>query len=811
MTYVAHTPPKENPELPPHPYADHIKEMVGYGYPLLRYILAYSSKEDAPKKELLKTLSAVLMLHDMGKLDEENQDILQGRKKGKLPVDHIDAGVAAAGFMENELAAWLMRGHHSPGLPSKKAEKYFIQQLTVETGHPLTATSLRGLRYKRSKDEANLRQDYFDHLEAIQRTDTKFNDYSAKQQQTCGAWPKCRMTLHDDDGLMIRLFLSCLVDADHGSSAAYDSEITLPPFTPPEKNWGKRLAALDKYVEGLSKQYSVRKNELKAKGINKSEQERNMLRKAFYQHCCDKEPFESRLVMCSAPVGLGKTTSVMAYLLRKAIKNNASRVIVVVPFSNIINQTVKVLRQAVILDGEEPEKTVVAHHHKADFSDKDMRQYTVLWRAPIVVTTAVQFFETLASSDPTKLRKLHAAAGACIFIDEAHACLPVELLNISWYWLKKLADEWDCNIVFSSGSIVEFWNDAYLIDNKKQKVRKLPDIFSEELRNCADKAETKRIEFMQIENALSVFGIIEKIHNKNSWKGLDTEQKPSCLVIMNTVQSAAIVAHNLATELNDNTSNFKDKKVLHLSTALTPKDRDVILEEIERRQGNSEWNNKHWYLIATSCVEAGVDLDFSIGFRERCSVASFLQTAGRINRHGQRNNGILYDFTIIPENGLSCHPGFTESSIVFCEMWNDIRNRKIDITEISTTSLRKEFSRFPQKRKKSETMLEQERKLNFQEVSKDYRVIASETATVIVSKEIVEKLKKGIPINWRTIQENSVQLWFNKINKLHLVPIDSESGIYSWVDTYEYEPLFLGIMYGLIKVDDFFKNGGVCF
>lgn len=798
MTYVAHTPPKENPELPPHPYADHIKEMVGYGYELLRYILAYSSMEDDKKNELLQTFTAVLMLHDMGKLDEENQDILQGRKKGKLPIDHIDAGVAAAAFMGNELAAWLIRGHHAPGLPSKKTEKYFIQQLVVETGHPLTATSLRGLRYKRSKEEANLREDYLNHLKAIRRTDEKFDDYREEQLQAYGDWPKIQMHL-PDNGLIIRLLLSCLVDSDHGSSAAYASGTTLRPFIPPENNWEKRLVALGRYVENFPK------------ATSNSEQERNMLREELFRHCRDDALFESCLVMCSASVGLGKTTSVMAYLLRKAMKHNATRVIVIAPFSNIINQTVKVLRRAVVLKGEDPEKTVVAHHHKVDFSDKDMRQYTVLWRAPIVVTTAVQFFETLASADPTKLRRLHAVAGSCIFIDESHACLPVELLNISWYWLTKLTDEWGCNIVFSSGSMVEFWNDAYLIDSKKQKVQKLQDIFSEELRNCTDTAETKRIEFVQIENALSVFEIIEKIQNENSWKGLDTEQKPSCLVIMNTVQSAAIVAYNLAKKLNESTLNLKDKKVLHLSTALTPKDRDVILEEIERRQGNSEWSNKHWYLIATSCVEAGVDLDFSIGFRERCSVAGFLQAAGRINRHGLRSSGILYDFTVIPEDGLNRHPGFTESSIVFYEMWNDIKNRKIDTTEMSTTSLRKEFSRFPQKRKTAETMLEQEQKLNFQEVSKDYRVIASETATVIVSKEIVEKLRKGIPIDWRTIQENSVQLWFNKINKLHLVSIDSEAGIYSWVDTYEYDPIFLGIMYGLINVDDFFKNGGVCF
>ena len=95
-----------------------------------------------------------------------------------------------------------------------------------------------------------------------------------------------------------------------------------------------------------------------------------------------------------------------------------------------------------------------------------------------------------------------------------------------------------------------------------------------------------------------------------------------------------------------------------------------MLEEILRRQKNSEWNHQFWYLIATSTVEAGVDLDFQIGYREKSSITSFLQVSGRINRHDKRkaNHAVLYTFTVQPDDGLNTHPGFKESIKVFDDM-----------------------------------------------------------------------------------------------------------------------------------------------
>ena len=154
------------------------------------------------------------------------------------------------------------------------------------------------------------------------------------------------------------------------------------------------------------------------------------------------------------------------------------------------------------------------------------------------------------------------------------------------------------------------------------------------------------------------------------------------MVVLNTVQSAAVIADTLSRNLDDRKNELSNKTVLHLSTALAPKDRERMLNEVLIRQGNSDWNHRPWYLIATSCVEAGVDLDFAIGFRESCSVTSFLQVSGRINRHAKRSFGQLFDFRIFSEDGLSHHPGIVESADILNNLWSEITSDNVDYSEL---------------------------------------------------------------------------------------------------------------------------------
>lgn len=789
--FIAHTPPEHDPGREPHYYPIHISEMLEYGLPLFECLLRYTSFDGATKQRLLNTYKAAIMLHDMGKLDDDNQAVFSGKSKGRLPVDHIDAGIAIANEMLNELLAWVIRGHHAPGLPSKTDEKNFRRKIkqNTDTSYDKDFYLLRGKRHHRD-GESQLKEHFEAHLKTIELTERRLSEYKHRQLACCGEFPTLECKL-PQEGITTRILLSCLVEADHTSSANYHENIQMKRFELSARRWQERLDCLNEYVNSLDKTPYAQKTV------------RNQIRHDFYQECIGQNLNDEKVYMCSAPVGLGKTTSVTAFLLRKAIQQDASRLFIIAPFTNIISQTVLTLKKSILLNGEDAERVIAECHHKVEFSSKEMRQYSTNWQTPIVVTTAVQFFETLASAQPTTLRKLHGLVGAVIFIDESHACLPPKLLKTTWNLLKLFSEQWGCQIVFSSGSMVEYWNDDFFVGDIKKQI---PDILSTGISNRVSEIEKARVSFERIEQAITKTDLIQKI--TNSIHHLPKE-KPSVLVIVNTVQSAAYFAHSLAVTCQQQEKTLiHQRKVLHLSTGLAPMDRENILAEILRRQQTSEWDNTPWFLVATSCVEAGVDIDFAVGYRERCSVSSFLQTAGRINRHGKRSSGILYDFGFIHDEEILRHPSFEDSSAIFNQLWDDLQSQTNSFTELTTIALRKEFSRNKQNQEFAETLFQNELKNNFQQVDREFKVINANTATVVVNASIVEALERGYA-DWRLVQKHSVQLWFNKIGKLELKKIRGceNDEIYSWIDSYEYDD-FLGIYAGLIKPMNLFKNHG---
>ena len=153
----------------------------------------------------------------------------------------------------------------------------------------------------------------------------------------------------------------------------------------PELRAEERLKQLDTYVKSLE-----------------TSDPRSQLRSQMYEKCRNSVQ-TSQFVSCDSPVGSGKTTAVMAHLLKQASSRRLRRIFVVLPFTTIITQSVDVYRRALTLPGEDPEKVVAELHSRADFEDKETRYLTSLWRSPIIVTIAVAFYEMLASNYPSTL------------------------------------------------------------------------------------------------------------------------------------------------------------------------------------------------------------------------------------------------------------------------------------------------------------------------------------------------------------------------------------------------------------------------
>jgi CRISPR-associated endonuclease/helicase Cas3 len=663
--------------------------------------------------------------HDLGKLVEENQEVLRGEAKTRhLPVDHVDAGSAhlrSLGLMESALAVY---SHHL-GLADLPAE-----QAKEVCGDP-SAAALRDIDIRLRTDE-----------ECPALIDLHHRNAGADPGRPPGKAPSL-------SGLDRRVLLSCLVDADHGDTARHageESEVGLP-----EPRWAERLGALDRYVAGLP-------------GSNP---ERDAVRARMYSECRNSEA-TGPLLSCESPVGTGKTTAVMAYLLRVAQQAGLRHVFVVLPYTNIINQAVKVYRDALVLGGEDPERVVAAHHHQAEFGTMDARYLTTLWRAPVIVTTAVQFFETLAAAATPSLRKLHELPGSAVFIDEAHAAMRIELWPYMWDRLKDLGERWGCRFVLGSGSLVRFWEDGRIMQGQAERI---PPLIPGCSIRQAEEAEKTRICYRSRAAALTLDQLCD-------WVGAARGPR---VVVMNTVQSAAVLARAL---------QRRGIETQHLSTALVPVDRSRILERVKARLKAD--HDGDFVLVATSCVEAGIDLSFAVGFRERSRVASLIQLGGRVNRHGERGASVVWDFVCGGEE-FTIHPEYKHSRPVVEEVFRN-NGWALSPGDVATYALAEEFKRASGHEAISR-LRKAERVGCYPEVAHLARLIQTDTRLVMIGESVVARVKARTATA-QDIREHSVQLWGDRIRSLALREVLPGSEMYLW--PYEYDSDLIGVMSGIL-------------
>ena len=734
LAHSASTPDGEG-----HLYRDHISAVTNDGTAKAE-ALAVHIADLAFAIRFVKIVASSSHYHDLGKLDPDNQRALAKGREGRMPWDHIDAGVAYLSKMGAWTSAWAVRAHHAPGLPKRGLH---FAKLSKDPSH----RKLRGRR----QDSADLPK----HREQITRTDSTLDEVLALHRRELGAFEVEPHAEHH--GLALRLALSCLVDADHEDTARYTSGYQ--PAAAPSARWSERLAQLDaKVAEMQSKPGS-----------------RNPERQRFYNACRTIEPLAS-MATCQGPVGIGKTTAVLAYLLRRAIATNSRRLFVIAPYTAILKQTSRRLRDCLVLPDEVAigDHVIAEHHHRADFESIDSRELATLWRAPIILTTAVQFFETLAGCAPSNLRKLHALPGSVVFIDESHAVMPSALWPQNWRWMRELSDVWGCSWVYASGSLAEFWR---LESVTGMRGVELPDLVPSALTRDLVSVEGSRVRYRTLGRLEGISAISKELLSQDGPR----------LVIFNTVFSAA----SFAKELRDSGGD-----VIHLSTALCPRDREHILERIEKRLHDTA--DKDWTLVATSLVEAGLDLSFRVAFRERFSAASLIQVGGRVNRHGEQGEpAVVLDFFFDSSEGLKRNPGARRSAAVLGQLFEEARfDGAFDPAQLVSEALSRELER--EGGEMGRSLLEAERTHDYPEVARLGRLIDADTRLVIVDPEVRRRIEAEIPVSMREMLNGSVQLWSHKISELGLMPIENRHDIYWW--PHAYDPEFLGYMQGALEM-----------
>lgn len=704
-------------------------------------------------------VEAAALHHDLGKLDKANQDVLEQDSRNPLPIAHEDAGVAALWELRRKESAVLVAAHHA-GLFSKSEESPPNKKRLFRDERQPAAFS--GCAVDKHVD-AHLHE-YLTVHENV--------GLSRAAGTRNGQLHRC--------GFTRRIALSCLVDADHGDTAChYGKEVKTPRV---ETRWQDRLAALQRYVGSLPQ------------GKTEREHARNRLRKLMFEVCRDAS-LEPPIRTCDAPVGTGKTTAVMAHLLRVAAerKPELRHIIVVLPYTNIITQSVNVYRKALVLEGERPDDVVAEHHHRADFEDIELRQLATLWKAPIIVTTAVQFFETLGSNHPARLRKLHELPGSAVFVDEMHAAIPSYLWPQMWRWLKTWTRDWGGHLVFASGSLPRFWElDEFrsLIYAKNGPLTEAPDLVTDQsLRNQLKQTEERRICYQRLPEATRALSCMDLVN-------FVAEKPGPRLLIVNTVQTAAVVAKAM---------RESGHNVVHLSTALAPAHRDLIVKRINLRLRDEIEN---WTLVATSCVEAGMDFSFRTGFRERASTVSLIQIGGRVSRSNEFMDAEAWDILLLDDQFHS-NPTMTISRTALDRFTFEELNQSHP-AELATLAMTREWTSGAEE--KAGQLIKDEESMEYPSVSKQCRVIDADTRTVIIDKSLAEAIRRGERVSRGELMQYSVQIWANRIGKLALEPLvrtgqsSNSDLLYEW--KYDYDSDFLGYMKGVFKLEEFLTSGG---
>ena len=718
-TPLAHSARKK---YPPQTYEAHVRGVCERAGKYAAEAECYSVKANGILSAIVRDSA---LLHDLGKLEERNQSVLreQSRRRRHLPVDHTDAGSAALQKMGSGCAAMLVYSHHQ-GLPDLSTE-----------------FAARGCSIFRNGN-----------AEVRAETDAALPALLRQHEALFPRKPNKEVQAYDGDpAVFLRMALSCLADADHGDTAAAfgQTEKAMPELRPQE-----RLAALDHYVSKFGET-----------------DERSSLRRELYQSCRSAEA-HSGFSVCGSPVGSGKTTAVMAHLLEQACKRNARRIFVVLPYTSIIRQSVDIYRKALVLPGETPEDVVAELHSRADFEDIETRYLTALWRAPIVVTTAVAFFETLSSHNPAALRRLHELPGSLIFVDEAHSALPIRLLPLAWHWMNVLADEWSCYWVLASGSLVRYW-ELQPLSGLSMPQPEIAELVRPDLQRELSRYESSRITFRWRE---------KPIGRKELPKWVQEAPGPR-LLILNTVQSAAVIAADMAAE-------FGQTHVEHLSTALTPEDRGNTIDRIRRRLADPD--DADWTLVATSCVEAGVDFSFRTGFREISSLLSLLQAAGRVNRHGRNTEAVMWSFSLQDDSMLPKNPALDVSAAVLRSYFQ----KRLPITpELSTRSMQDELVRDDSCMSAICDFAELEAAQQFRTLAQKFRGIDQKTVLVVPDDSMALAIAEG-RASWQELQRHAVSVRKEKIVLWHLREI--ADGIYQWTLGYD---SFLGYMHGVLLTE----------
>lgn len=405
------------------------------------------------------------------------------------------------------------------------------------------------------------------------------------------------MNLATQKMLYTRMLFSCLVDADYTSTAAFEKNI-------PVCQLHERHVQADEYLSKLERYRSRFILNKSAKGQTSLI---NQLRNLVYENCAQAgQNLDPGVYTLTAPTGTGKTLALIKFALEQAKRNHQGRIFVILPYLSIITQNAaeyrKIFGDNVVL--EDDSQTEYTENTK-ELSDR--------WNSPVIVTTTVNFFETLFASRSVKLRKLHQIANSVIVYDECQT-LPNHVLDATLETVSDLP-RYGTTVLFSTATLP-----AYGYRRNLQNWHPVEII--EDFRKLFKTYET-------IKNTDVIFDT-ETVYEPDTLLNYFDSTSRQILFVVNTVKKAEAV-YGRAVEM------YGEENCIILTSRMCSQHKLDVIDNIKCRVQNG----KPAYVISTQCIEAGVDIDLPVGCREFAPLSSVIQTAGRINRNGRTHGKFL--------------------------------------------------------------------------------------------------------------------------------------------------------------------------
>ncbi len=514
--------------------------------------------------------------HDVGKYSNEFQKMLYDANGIELHLEtkpghpvHSQAGghlaqKTMAGSGLDRIFCWLIMGHHT-GLADYSSDKIGSKALEPKMRDSTVSDEILG------------------------STPVEIKTQSIPQPPEI-----LRESLPADISFLTRMIFSCVVDADF-----LDTE----NFMNAQKGKCRNI----KYpkIQELLVHFNIHMEKMCQ---NAKSTKINSIRFEVLQQCRQASSEKPTVFSLTVPTGGGKTLSSLAFALQHSVNWNKRRIIYVIPYTSIIEQTANVFREI-------PGFSDAVLEHHSNISDESEGKESVRrrlamenWDAPIIVTTAVQFFESLYASKTSRCRKLHNIANSVIIFDEAQ-CLPPEYIRPAVFAIRELQRHYHVTPILCTATQPVLTQTEQFDFSFKEGFESVTEIVSDPV-SLTNKLKRVDIEICYNLNPVSYDQLAKML----------LSEKQSVLCIVNRKNDCRLLAELLPEE-----------QTVHLSTNMCPKHRLQTMGRIRKRLNDEK---EPFYVISTSLVEAGVDLDFPVVYRALAGLDSIAQAAGRCNREG---------------------------------------------------------------------------------------------------------------------------------------------------------------------------------